>query len=140
MTDNPFLDTNILVYAFDRADPVKQERALNILEGGLFGDRPTISTQVIQEFYVTVVRKLSVPLSEEKALEACTQLALFPVVRIDTDMILAAIRLSQRHGLSFWDSLIVEAAKIGSCNVLVTEDLQDGLVLNGLKIVNPFDS
>jgi predicted nucleic acid-binding protein len=87
MTDNPFLDTDILVYAFDRADTAKQERAIEVLEGRVYKGRPVISTQVIQEFYVTVVRKLSNPLPEDKALEACRRLSQFPVVQIDTEMI-----------------------------------------------------
>ena len=70
MTGKPFLDTNILVYAFDSADPRKQRSAWDILEGRVFDDQPVISTQVIQEFYVTVVRKLPVPLEEKRALEA----------------------------------------------------------------------
>lgn len=138
MSDRPFLDTNVLVYAFDRAYPEKQQRAWDILEGRVFTEQPTISTQIIGEFYVTVVRKLSRPLSEEKALEACAQLALFSVVQIDTEMVLSAVRLSQRHGLSYWDSLIIEAARMGGCNVLVTEDLQDGFQVEKVSVVNPF--
>ena len=140
MNDRPFLDTNILVYAFDKATPKKQRRAWDILEGLVFSEPPTISTQVIGEFYVTVVRKLAVPLSEEKALEACARLVLFPVVQIDTEMVLAAIRFSQRHQLSYWDSLIVEAAKNGGCSVLVTEDLQNESEFDGLRVFNPFAS
>ena len=138
MTGKPFLDTNILVYAFDSADPGKQRSAWDILEGRVFDDQPVISTQVIQEFYVTVVRKLPVPLEEKRALEACNQLALFPVVQIDKDMVLSAVRLSQRHGFSLWDSLVLEAARNGGCSVVVTEDLQAGFELDGLRVVNPF--
>jgi predicted nucleic acid-binding protein len=138
MSDRPFLDTNILVYAFDQANPKKQQRAWEILDGQVFQDSPTISTQVIQEFYVTVVRKLKVPLDEEKAYAACLQLADFPVVQITTDLVLSAVRFSQTHQLSYWDALIIEAAKSAGCTVLVTEDLQDGYAVDGLKIQNPF--
>ena len=138
MTDRPFLDTNILVYAFDQSEPRKQRRAWEILEGQIFSDAPIISTQVIQEFYVTVIRKLAVPLSAEAAYEACLRLTRFPVVQITPDLILSAIRSQIQYQVSFWDALIIEAAKSAGCTVLVTEDLQDGFIVDGLKVQNPF--
>lgn len=77
MSDRPFLDTNILVYAFDQAEPQKQQRAWEFLGRQVYAHPPTISTQVIQEFYVTVVRKLAIPLDAEKAYDACLLLADF---------------------------------------------------------------
>ena len=133
-----FLDTNVVVYAFDDGEPVKQERARAVIAGG--GDYPTlvVSTQVLAEFYVTVTRKLDRPLSAELAVQAVSAMAALPVVGADKESVLAGIALADRHQLSLWDALIVQAAATAGCETLLTEDLADGAVLAGVRIQNPF--
>jgi predicted nucleic acid-binding protein len=137
MSGSAFLDTNVVVYAFDDDEPVKQERARTIIGGG---DYPTlvVSTQVLAEFFVTVTRKLDRPLSPELARQAVADLATLPVVGADKESVLAGIDLADRHQLCLWDALIVQAAATAGCETLLTEDLTDGTVLAGVSIQNPF--
>jgi predicted nucleic acid-binding protein len=138
MNDRVFLDTNVLVYAFDGSEPIKQRRAQQIIESEYPDPSPFISTQVLQEFHVAVVRKLKEPLGEEEAEQACVQLSRFPTVLIESQTVLDAIALSRRHTLSLWDSLIIRSALKARCVKLLTEDLHDGLEIEGLQITNPF--
>lgn len=133
-----FFDTNVLVYLFDADDRDKQAEAREILRQSAADGRVLLSTQVLQEFYVSVTRKLAEPLSEEEATRAVRDLARFPVVQIDPTLILAAIDGSRRYRFSFWDALIIQAAIQGGADALYTEDLQHGQVVDGLRITNPF--
>lgn len=99
-----------------------------------------MSTQVLQEFYVTVTRKLELPLSPEKAEEVVSQFMVFPLVEINSSHILKAIRKSINLQFSFWDALIIEAAISGGASILYTEDLQHVQIIDNLKILNPFQS
>ena len=135
-----FFDTNILVYLFDEDYPEKKAQAQALLEKETENGRILVSTQVLQEFYVTVTRKLGVPLSPEKAEEIVSQFMVFPLVEISSSHILKAIRKSINLQFSFWDALIVEAAISGGASILYTEDLQHGQIIDNLKILNPFQS
>lgn len=138
MSGSAFLDTNVVVYAFDDDEPGKQERARAVIAGG--GDYPTlvVSTQVLAEFFVAVTRKLDRPLAPEVARQAVSDLAVLPVVGADKESVLAGIDLADRHQLSLWDALIVQAAATAGCETLLTEDLADGAELAGVRIRNPF--
>jgi predicted nucleic acid-binding protein len=138
MTDRVFLDTNILVYAFDRGEPDKRAKALSILEDLAHKGVAVISTQVLQEFYVTVTRKLSPPLPETEAEAALHHLSRLPCVLIDQALIHSAIRLTRKHNFSLWDALILQSAIKGGCKTLLTEDLQHSFRLDDLQITNPF--
>lgn len=133
-----FFDTNILVYLYDADAPDKKDRASKLFEMEADAGRALLSTQVLQEFYVTVTRKLAVPLTPEFAEKVVRNLSVLPLVRIDTSIILAAIGRCRRMQLSFWDALILEAALAGGADRLLSEDLQDGQVIDGLRIENPF--
>jgi len=135
-----FFDTNILVYLFDEDFPEKKAQAQALLEKETKNGKTLISTQVLQEFYVTVTRKLEVPLSPEKAEEVVRQFMVFPLVEISSSHILKAIRKSINLQFSFWDALIIEAAISGGASILYTEDLQHGQIIDNLKILNPFQS
>ena len=137
MSGRIFLDTNIVVYLFDTDSPIKQRRAREILSGGDRG-RIIISTQVLEEFYVCVTRKLAEPLDAKVAYRAVKDLAALFVLQIDVAMIFSAISRSQRDQLSFWDSLIIEAAIVGGARVLYSEDLQHGRIIENIRIENPF--
>jgi predicted nucleic acid-binding protein len=135
-----FLDTNVLVYLFDDDSPTKQQTAQEILTAAGQMGTLVLSTQVLQEFYVTATRKLARPLSEEAATEAVNELLKLPLVEIDAEIILLAIRLSRRHRISLWDALIIEAAARAGCERVLTEDLQHGWEVRNLRIENPFGS
>jgi len=133
-----FFDTNILVYLFDNDAPSKREQARTLFQRHVQAGSLLISTQVLQELYVTLTRKLAVPLPESDAREVIASLAELPMVQNDATMTLAAIDLSQRRQLSFWDALIIEAARRGGANVLLSEDLQHGQDIEGVRVENPF--
>lgn len=135
-----FFDTNVLVYLFDEDYPEKKAQAQALLEKETENGRILVSTQVLQEFYVTVTRKLELPLSPEKAEEVVSQFMVFPLVEINSSHILKAIRKSINLQFSFWDALIIEAAISGGASILYTEDLQHGQIIDNLKILNPFQS
>jgi predicted nucleic acid-binding protein len=135
-----FFDTNVLVYIFDSSAPNKQNQALHVLEQAIEAGLAVLSTQVLQEFFVTVTRKLPVPLTNEQAKRAVRDLAKLPVVQVDPEIILNAIETMQRYRLSFWDCLIIQAALRGGATILYSEDLQQGQMIETLKVENPFQS
>ena len=141
MSDRVFVDTNVLVYCFDRGEPEKRARALEVLnelKEPSKGKQLVLSTQVIQELYVTLTRKLKPSMSELDAERVVAKLAELPIVPIDRAMVLSAIGTSRRYQLSFWDSLILQAAFTSGCRRVLTEDLQDGFELEGVIVENPF--
>jgi predicted nucleic acid-binding protein len=137
MSDKVFLDTNVIVYLFDHDAPAKQDRARQILAEGT-RVHLVISTQVLQEFYVTVTRKLGKPLAEAEAEAAARELSALDVVDLDCEMVLRSIAGARTHKMSLWDALIVEAAKARDCGTLLSEDLQHGRRYGKLKVENPF--
>ena len=138
MSGISFFDTNVLVYLFDSGSLTKQKRARELLECEIKAGHAILSTQILQEFYVAVTRKLADPLDDETAERAVRDLAALPVVSVDTPMIFGAIARSRRERISFWDSLIIEAALAGGATRLYSEDLQHGRAIDGLRIENPF--
>jgi predicted nucleic acid-binding protein len=136
MSGRSFVDTNVLVYLFDRDAPGKQQRAREILAGA--GETLVISTQVLQEFYVAVTRKLATPLPAAEAESAVRDLATFDVLVVDVPLVQAAIATARTSKLAFWDALIIESARSGGCTRLFSEDLQDGQTFGRLRVENPF--
>jgi predicted nucleic acid-binding protein len=136
MSDRSFFDTNILIYADDKATPAKQRRALELVAEHRRARTGVVSLQVLQEYFVTVTRKLHVdPRIARRKVEL---LAEFDVAAPDVADILAAIDLYRLDRFSFWDALILRAAKEAGCSVLFSEDMQDTQEIDGLQIVNPF--
>ena len=133
-----FFDTNVLVYLFDRAAPEKRARAQRLLEKHSSDGSLTLSTQVLQEFFVSTTRKLSAPLSVPEALGVLRQLVVFPLVQVDAGLILRAGERTAREMASFWDALIVEAALTAGATRLLSEDLQHGQKISSLTVENPF--
>jgi len=138
MSARSFFDTNVLVYADDKAAPAKQRRALELVAEHRRAGTGVVSLQVLQEYFVTVTRKLQV--DARIARRKVELLAEFDVVSPELADILAAIDLHRLHGLSFWDALVVRSAKQAGCSVLLTEDFQHGREMEGFRIVNPFVS
>jgi predicted nucleic acid-binding protein len=131
-----FLDTNVLVYAFDASDRPKRAIAQQVL-----GDASidiVVSAQVLSEFYWTVTRKLTPGLPEDLAHDVVRNLAEGEVVPLDAGLVDAAIALARRHDLSLWDAAIVVAAQRSGCDELLTEDLNHGEVIAGVRIRDPF--
>lgn len=133
-----FFDTNILVYLFDQDVPDKRDRAKVLFQQEVEAGRFVASTQVLQEFYVAATRKLAVPLPVADAEEAVRALADLSIVPVDSALILSAIDRSRSLQVSFWDALIIEAALSVGATCLLTEDLQHGRQIDGLRITNPF--
>jgi predicted nucleic acid-binding protein len=133
-----FVDTNLLVYARDASDPEKQRRAQAWMEHLWTTSTGRLSVQVLEEYYVTVTRKLRPGLPKEEARDDVRDLAVWRPVRMDEDLLDAAWRLEDRYELSFWDSLIVAAAQAAGCSAVLTEDLQHDLEVDGLRIADPF--
>lgn len=133
-----FVDTNVFVYLFDRDAPEKSRVAQDILQRQQRDLELVISTQVLQEFYVAVTRKLARPVPADVAERAVRDLSRLSVVAATTDLVMDAISLSGRESFSFWDAMIVEAAHRASVEQLLSEDMQDGRVIGSLTIHNPF--
>lgn len=131
-----FFDTNILVYGADVYDREKNSKALQLLERAINENSVVISTQVLQEFYVTATEKLGIdPLYAKEILRAYQK---FEIVRINEDIILNAVDIEVLHRFSFWDSLIAAASLSANCDFLYTEDLQHNQKIGGITVINPF--
>ncbi|MGH9165987.1 MAG: PIN domain-containing protein, partial [Acidimicrobiales bacterium] len=135
--DRTFVDTNVLVYAYD-ADAGDRHRAARGRLQVLWADESgAVSTQVLQEFYVTVTRKIGRPMSLRAAREVVTTYQAWPVHRPEVHDLLEASELQERHHLSFWDALIVVAARRSAASTLLTEDLQEGRRFGEVVVVSP---
>lgn len=131
-----FVDTNVLVYAFDAGEPAKRARALELLVDETVD--LVVSAQVLNEFYWVATRKLTPPLDAAVAHEVVRELSLGRVVPLDAASVDRAIEMARTHGLSLWDASILIAAQSAGCGVLWSEDLNDGQRFDGLVVRNPF--
>jgi len=133
-----FFDTNVLVYARDASEPAKQpaaERWLRLLWAARSG---RVSAQALNKHYSVVTEKLRPGLSRDEARADVRNLMAWAPVPTDGPVVEGAWTVQDRHGLSWWDALVVSAAQVAGCAWLVAEDLQNGQVLDGLKVVDPF--
>jgi len=136
MNASVFFDTNVLVYAAlgKGKDEPKRKRALELIESENFAT----SAQVLQEFFVTVVKKASRPLSAAQALEWIEQWAAFPCQAVDHQLVRIAIERSERYQISYWDAAILAAAEALGTHTVYSEDLNDGQWYGRVRVVNPF--
>jgi predicted nucleic acid-binding protein len=132
-----FVDTNILVYAEDADAGQKHRKARDLVVELWNSGGGVVSVQVLQEFYVTVTRKLRRPLAASKASEIIRQYLTWTVVNNTGALLTAALDLQQKARLSFWDALIVQAAIDSGCDQLFSEDLNDGQRFDSVVVVNP---
>jgi len=132
-----FFDSNVLVYVHDQRFPHKRETARRLYASYLYQDAIALSTQVLQEFFVTITRKAN-QMSVGEAKKLVSHLAGLRVVTIEADHIIAAIDLHSRYSLSFWDSLIIVAAKAARAGVVLSEDMGHKQVYDGVRVENPF--
>lgn len=138
MTATLFVDTNVFVYAVDDRFPEKQGRAAATLRAAGKRGRCVISTQVLQEYYATVTRKMNPRMPPVAAAESTRRLTALDVRGIDAKTVLAAIQRAGSGQISIWDALIVQSAVESGCSVLLTEDLTHGEVIDGVRVVDPF--
>ncbi len=132
MTTKPFLDTNVLIYAFIETSPLRDAARQVVLSGGVF------SVQVANEFVDVSRRKLRWSWNEAgQALESI-RVFLGPPLALTDDIHRGALALSRRFGFRIYESLVVAAAHRAGCRVLYSEDLQHGQVVDGVEIRNPF--
>ena len=141
MNDEParqFVDSNILVYAYDITQGEKHTQAkellLSLWESGL----GCASIQVLQEFYVNVTQRSKFPLSPEEATQVINDFSDWTVHRPGIKDVISAIELHRRHQISFWDAMILQSAHQSGCSILWSEDLSESQKYGGVKVVNPF--
>ena len=138
MTDKVFVDTNILVYAHDLDAGNKHDQAAEIVSQVWESRNGVLSTQVLQEFYVTLTRKVSSTLSKLEARKLVQKYSHWHLVLNDLTIILQASEIEESNNISFWDALIVSAAYSQNVPTILTEDLNHGQIIEGILIRNPF--
>jgi predicted nucleic acid-binding protein len=132
-----FFDTNVLVYMHDPRAAYKRDVALRLFRRHLYSETLVISTQVLQEFYVTISRRLeNIKSGQARAITA--EYARLNVLTISPQHVMQAIDLQSRHQLSFWDALILVSARVAGASLLLSEDLAHGHVYDGVRVENPF--
>jgi predicted nucleic acid-binding protein len=136
MRAESFLDTNVLVYAAAGrgSQETKRDQALALIAAEDFGS----SAQVLQEFYVTVTRKIEAPVTATEALEWIEQLEAFPTVPVDASLVKIAVEISERYRISYWDAAILSAAEALGARTLYSEDLNHGQQYGLVQVRNPF--
>lgn len=132
-----FVDTNVWVYASDRRDPTKQQRALEVIASEA-GPDVVISAQVLGEFFDVTTRKLAEQVAPADARRLVSEMARLPVVPVDARLVSAAIAGVAAWQLSYWDALIIAAAETAGCDVVLSEDLADDRVYGSVRVRNPF--
>ncbi|MFH0926308.1 MAG: PIN domain-containing protein [bacterium] len=139
MSDKYFIDTNIFIYTFDKEERIKQKKAKEIIGDALSSSKGIISVQVIQEFLNIATKKFKVPLTLQSSKKYLTKV-LNPLCEVYPDIIMFELGLDIQAttNYSFYDSMIIAAAKKGGCVNLYSEDMQDSHEVRGLIIINPF--
>lgn len=138
MAGSAFFDTNILVYLVDASAPAKRARAEELFDA-LAGDGvAVISTQVLLEFFWIATRRIPKPLTPAQARQAVSRFALLPVAVLQTATVLAAAARVETRRLALWDALIIQTALDAGCDRVLTEDMQHGATIDGVRIENPF--
>lgn len=139
MTASCLVDTNVVVYAYDRSEPDKQRRALEVLDVLATSQRGALSVQVLSETFVTLTRKIPAPLSPEEAYQRLQNYhQAWPILDLTGLIALEAARGVVDHKLSFWDALIWATAKLNQIDIVLSEDFSDGQVVEGVRFTNPF--
>ena len=137
---NLLVDTNVLVYAYDRSEPVKQKRALEILDALAKAEIGVLSAQVLSEFFNSVTRKIVSPLSVADAYERVKNyVAAWTILDLTELVVLEAARGVRDHQFSLWDAQIWAVARLNQIPLVLTEDFQTGAVVEGVRFLNPFE-
>ena len=134
-----FLDTNVLVDAYDPADASKRTRAMTVLTRLGAQQRGALSAQVLSEFVVTVTRKITPPLTLEEAEQrVINYMRSWRVYDLTARVVVEAVRGARQHQLPYWDSLIWATAKLSGAPTVLSEDFSDGRLIEGVRFLNPF--
>lgn len=134
-----FVDTNVLVYAYDASDAFKHERAIEVLDRLERRSAGAISTQVLGEFFTIATRRIPMPLGVAEAERSVIRYArAWTVYEPTCTAVLEAVRAVREHTLSYWDGLIWATAKLNEVPTVLSEDFSDGLLLEGVRFLNPF--
>ena len=137
MSDADFLDTNVVVYAYDESNPRKQQVARHLLKGGVTG-KVVISTQVLAEFAATMLHKVSPPATAGAVMEGLDALTAIRLNVPDAEMVRRAVEARLSYGIHFYDGMIVAAAERAGCERIWSEDLNSGQKYFGVAVENPF--
>ena len=137
MSDRYFVDTNILMYAHDAAAGAEHTRARTLIEELWRNRSGVISTQILQELVVNLRRKTAQPLSVKATRDIVADYLSWHVVVNSGESILEALELEDRYQISFWDALVIQAARASGAAVLYSEDLSDGQMYGSVRVVNP---
>lgn len=139
MSDRFFLDTNVFVYSFDHSSPAKARHAMQLIRQGVATRKGVVSYQVVQEFLNIALRRFDRPMTLADA-EQYLSTIFRPLLAVQSSQALftEALRLTDKHHLSWYDSLIVAAAIESKCPVLYSEDLQHGQRFGSVEVINPF--
>ena len=139
MTAKYLVDTNLLVYAYDRSDPEKQAKAVEILDELVKNGTGILSPQVLSEFYTVVTRKLAAPLTPQEGYTSISNyIRSWNMVDLTGLVVLEAVRGVRDHRLSYWDSLIWATAKMNQISTGLSEDFSSNSVIEGVRFTNPF--
>lgn len=133
-----FLDTNILVYAYDASAGIKHQKASELLIQCWNAGTGVLSTQVLQEFFVTVTQKIPYPLEFDTAKNIISDLLKWEILSVNGECILDGIEIQRKYKFSFWDSMIIGAALKAGCDTILSEDLSHRQTISGIRILNPF--
>ena len=138
ITTKRFLDTNVIVYAYDDDEPDKQAVARRLLKESVRHDRTVISVQVLGEFYHVVTRRAQSPMTPGQAADAVERIKVLPIIDIDPQLVDRAVATCRRYDISYWDALIVAAAERAGCAEILSEDLNAGQRYHDVVAMNPF--
>lgn len=139
MTGKALIDTNILVYAYDAAEPEKQQTALSLLEELVASDRGLISTQILSEFFVVATRKIANPLTASQAEKRVVNFCqIWPVLPLSEMIVLEAVRGVRIHSFSYWDAQVWATARLNQVQSIISEDFSHDQVVEGVRFFNPF--
>jgi predicted nucleic acid-binding protein len=133
------IDTNVLVYPYDRSEPAKAARARQVLDDLARRRRGRVSTQVLGEFFRAVTTRLRPPIPPEDALRSLERhMATWPVLVVTPEIVREAARGVRDHGMNFWDAQIWATARFYRIRTVLSEDFEDDRILEGVRFVNPF--
>ncbi|MGE5750506.1 MAG: PIN domain-containing protein [Nitrospirota bacterium] len=140
MTGKYLVDTNVLVYAYDRSEPKKQAKALEFLDTLAMDGNGILSPQILAEFFTVVTKKISAPLSIDQGYASLgNYIQFWDVVDLTSAVVLEAARGVKDHQLSFWDSLIWATARMNQIPAILSQDFSHNSVVEGVRFINPFE-
>ena len=139
MADRILVDTNILLYAYDRGEPAKQPLALALLDRLVAHDLGALTPQVLAEFFVNATKKLQPPLTIEEAHSRVQNYLLsWEILDITGTVVLEAVRGVRNYRMAYWDAQIWASARLNQIPIVLSEDFGDGVIIEGVRFVNPF--